>query len=408
MVAAITLPGEDATMPTQIVHEQIQAELERHVDARVDRASRARLALLVSGMIEAGSACPARIAAAVRKLGLSEAKTASLERQIRRIENDPELTASLCVHPFARAHLRWGCPKRLLLILDPTSQDERVVMLSAAVWYRGRALPLAWAVWPANTPLAGPRFWARVEALLKEVAGLLPAGVPVTWLADRAFGTPAFTDQVAAYGWHWVVRVQGQTRFVDQAEREACVRALVAGPGCRAKRRGWVFKKAGWREASVVAFWGRRHTTPLLLVSDLPAGWELIAFYRQRYPIEACFRDYKSSGWQWEKGQVVDLAHVERLLVGMALASWLVICAGAQEAAQALGATPTGQRRTLPYEGKRSLFTLGLQNFARWVEKLGESCWQLTDWDAPNWSHQLYFHHARAFVLPQLPSPVRP
>jgi hypothetical protein len=213
---------------------------------------------------------------------------------------------------------------------------------------------------------------------------------------------------VAAYGWHWVVRVQGQTRFVDQAEREACVRALVAGPGCRAKRRGWVFKKAGWREASVVAFWGRRHTTPLLLVSDLPAGWELIAFYRQRYPIEACFRDYKSSGWQWEKGQVVDLAHVERLLVGMALASWLVICAGAQEAAQALGATPTGQRRTLPYEGKRSLFTLGLQNFARWVEKLGESCWQLTDWDAPNWSHQLYFHHARAFVLPQLPSPVRP
>jgi hypothetical protein len=407
MVAAITLPGEDATMPAQIVHEQIKAELDRHLDARVDPASRERLALLVSGMIEASSACPARIAAAIRKLGLSEAKTDSLERQIRRIENDPELQASLCVHPFARAHLRWGKPKRLVLILDPTSQDERVVMLTAAVWYRGRALPVAWAVWPANTPLAGPGLWERVGALLAEVAGLLPVGVHVTWLADRAFGTPAFTDQVAAYGWHWLVRVQGQTRFSDLAEHEGSIRALVRGRGQRAKRRGWVFKKAGWREASVVAFWGQTHKAPLLLVSDLPASWELIALYRQRYPIEACFRDYKSAGWQWERGQVMDLTHIERLLVGMALATWLVICVGAREAAEALKVTPTGKRRTLPHVGKRSLFTLGLQNFARWVEQLGALCWQLTDWDAPNWSNQIYFHHAHAFVFPK-PDPVRP
>jgi hypothetical protein len=407
MVAAITLPGEDATMPAQIVHDQIKAELDRHVDAGVDPASRERLALLVSGMIEAESACPARIAAAIHKLGLRQAKTASLERQIRRMENDPELQASLCVHPFARAHLRWGKPKRLMLILDPTSQDERVVMLTAAVWYRGRALPVAWAAWPANTRLSGPGFWERVGALLADVAGLLPVGVPVTWLADRAFGTPAFTDQVAAYGWHWLVRVQGQTRFADQTGRQWRVRDLVSQPGRRAKRRGQVFKKAGWRQASVVAFWGRKHKAPLLLVSDLPPGWDLVAFYRQRYPIEAFFRDYKSAGWQWEKGQVVDLAHLERLLVGMALASWLVMCAGAREAAEALKATPTGKRRTLPYEGKRSLFTLGLQNFAHWVEQLGALCWQLTHWDATNWSDQIYFHHARAFVFPPIP-PVRP
>jgi hypothetical protein len=408
MVAVITLPGEDATMPAEIVHEQIKLELARHLDAGVDPASRERLALLVSGIIESGSACPARIAAAIRKLGLSGAKTESVERQIRRIENDPELTASLCVHPFARAHLRWGKPKRLLLIMDPSSQDKRVVMLTVAVWYRGRALPVAWACWPANTPLVGPRFWERVKGVLAEVASLLPVGVEVTWLADRAFGTPAFTDQVAAYGWHWLVRVQGQTHFLDRAGHEGCVRDLVSGPGRRAKRRGWVFKKAGWREASVVAFWGQTHTAPLLLVSDLPAGWDLIAIYRQRYAIEAMFRDYKSAGWQWEKGQVVVLAHLQRLLVGMALASWLVICAGTREADQALHRQPTGKRRTICYDGKRSLFTLGCQNFARWVEKLGALCWQLTDWHASNWSKQIYSHHAWAFVFPQLPAPVRP
>jgi hypothetical protein len=286
-----------------------------------------------------------------------------------------------------------------VLLLDPTSQDQRVVMLTAAVWYRGRALPLAWAAWPANTPLSGPGFWERVGALLTEVASLLPAGVPVTWLADRAFGTPAFTDQLAAYGWHWVVRVQGQTRYRDPAERERTLRELVSGPGDRAKGRGHVFKKHGWRAASVVAFWGRKFTTPLLLVSDGPPGWDVLALYRRRYAIETEFRDYKSSGWQWEKGQVVDLAHVERLLVGMALATWLVVCAGAQEAAEALQAEPTGKRRTRPYDGKRSLFTLGLQNFAHWVRHLGPLCWRLADWDAPNWSDQIYFHHAHAFVM---------
>jgi hypothetical protein len=399
MVVVISLPREATAMPSEIVHEQIVAELDRHLDVRVDRSSRERLALLVRGMIEAHSACPARIAAALRKLGVCQAKTASLERQIRRLENDPEVQASLCVHPFARAHLRWGRPKRLVLLLDPTSQDQRVVMLTAAVWYRGRALPLAWACWPANTPLSGPRFWQRVGALLKEVASLLPAGVPITWLADRAFGTPAFTDQVAAYGWHWVVRVQGQTRYRDQPGRERTLRELVNGPGSRAKGRGRVFKKHGWRHASVVAFWGRKFTAPLLLVSDLPPGWDLLALYRRRYAIETEFRDYKSSGWQWERGQVMDLAHVERLLVGMALATWLVVCAGAQEAAEALAASPTGKRRTLPHEGKRSLFTLGLQNFAHWVRQLGPLCWRLPDWDAPNWSDQIYFHHAHAFVM---------
>lgn len=203
------------------------------------------------------------------------------------------------------------------------------------------------------------------------------------------------------------MRVQGQTHFRDQAERECSVRDLVSCPGRRAKRRGRVFKKAGWREASVVAFWGQKHTTPLLLVSDLPPGWDLIDLYRHRYLIEAKFRDDKSAGWQWEKGQVVDLAHMQRLLVGMALASWLVICAGVQEAAETLAHPPTGKRRTIPFEGKRSLFYLGLENFDHWVEKLGARCWQLTDWDAPNWSKQLYFHHARAFVFPKT-APVRP
>lgn len=384
------------------VYHEIKRVLGQGLDRQmVDESSLERLTLLVLGIIQAGSASPARIAAALHQLGFSAATMASIERRIRRIENDPELSAATCVHPFARWRLALGKPRELLLLLDPTSQDERVVMVTAAVWYRGRALPLAWAVWPANAPLVGPPFWARIAALLAVVADLLPAGTLVTWVADRAFGSPAFTDLIAARGWQWLVRVQGQTRYQDQLGNEGQINRLLTRAGQRRKLRGRVFKKRGWREASVVAFWGVDHRTPLLLVSSLPPCWSLVHLYRRRFPIEALFRDYKSSGWQWERGQVADLEHVERLLVGMALATWLALCAGAEVAAELLAKPPTGQRRTLPPEGKRSLFTLGLHRLRAWIAGscLRPPLWLLRDWLAPNWRQQLCGHHARAFVF---------
>jgi hypothetical protein len=395
------------TIVYEQVYEQVYAELDRGLDPRVDRSSRERLALVVSGLIEARDAAPARIAAAIHKLGLSAARIESIERRVRRMENDPELDATGCVHPFARQQLARGGPKALVLILDATTQDERVVLLTAAVWYRGRALPLAWAAWPANTPLVGARFWERVAQLLAQVAPLLPGGVPVTWLADRAFGTPHFTDLLAPYGWHYVVRVQGQTRFQDRTGRVQTLRQWVARRGQRFKGQGQVFKKQGWRCASVVLAWGARHTGPVCLVSDLPPEWDLLRLYQKRYPIEGSFRDYKSHGWDWERGQVVELAHIERLLVAMALASWLVLLVGTQMAAECLRQSPTGRRHTCPYAAKRSLFTLGLQHFARYLTQTPAPIWQLSDWDARHWQAQLHQHHARAFVF-ALPTPVRP
>jgi len=361
---------------------------------------------LVLGIIKAEHASPARIAKALDQLGLTAATEESIERRVRRIENDPSLQAASCVHPLARNRLQLGRPQRLILIIDPTSQDERVVMLTVSVWYRGRALPLAWAIWPGQQPLTDAGFWERVATLLQIVAGLLPVGVPVIWLADRAFGSPAFTDLLVPYGWDYVVRVQDQTRFRDQRGQEFEIGALVSQPNRRTKRHGQVFKKRGWRWASVVAFWGQRHSSPLGLVTSLPPRWEVIALYRRRYPIEAMFRHYKSYGWQWERGQVTDLAHLERLLVGMALATWLVLLVGTQVAAELLAQPATGLRRTRPWVAKQSLFTLGLHRLACWLHgvTVRALAWTLADWDAPNWSAQISAHHARAFVFALPPS----
>lgn len=383
------------------LYTQIYHSLDSCIEGQVAATTRERLALLVLGMIEAKSASPAQIAQALHRLGMSQAKPESIERHIRRIENDPEITDVLCFHPFARQRLLWARQPELLLILDPTTQDDRVYLVTVGVWYRGRALPLAWLAWEANMPLKGERFWARIAQLLAIIAELLPRRLKITWLADRAFGTPEFTDMVVAYGWFYVVRVQGQTKCRDRQEREKQIQHLIHPIRRRGKMRGMTFKKRGWRINSVIAFWGKNHDSPLCLVSNLPLGWYLIRLYRRRYPIEATFRDYKSYGWQWERGQVVDLDHVKRLLVAMAFASWFAIIVGARFADKWLQESPSGRRRTVPWWGKRSLFTIGLHYLQRYImgNEVISLQWLLTDWTLLNWMEQIYFHHARTFVF---------
>ena len=383
------------------VYQEVRQVLKSFIDPSVEAYTLERLSLLVIGIIEAESASPARIAKALDCLGLTAGNAESIERRIRRTENDAQVAASLCVHPFARWRLRFGKPRRLHLIIDATTQDDRVMLLTVAVWYRGRSLPLAWRVWPANTALEAFDFWEQVALLLDEVAPLLPQRVPIIWLADRAFGTPAFTDLLGAKGWHYIVRVQGQTRYQDCLGRVRSLAEMVTSRGKRAKGHGQVFKKRGWRSASVVIHWGWRHQTPLCLVSDLPPDWLHLHWYRQRYALEATFRDYKSHGWHWEQGQVRDLDHLERLLVGMALATWMTLIVGAQVAQEHLTRKPSGKRRTRPWIAKFSLFSLGLDGWQKWL--VGSETFNLfrflSDWESPNWSTQIWQLHVRAFVF---------
>ncbi len=384
------------------VYQRIRETIAATVGEGVDASTVERLSLYVTGMLKAKNGSPAQVSKALKTLGLRHARAESLERQIRRMENDSEISAGTCFHPLARAYLSYGKPQALLLIVDPTLQEDRLVMLSLNVWYRGRTLPVAWSIWPANCSLEGEAgFWQRVEQLLDQVAKLLPKGVPITVVADRAFGTPAFTDLVAARGWDWVVRVQDQTLYQDRLGREGQIGKLVRFRNQRKKLRGQVFKKAGWREASVVVYWGRRHKKALCLVSSHKPDWQLLRTYRQRFPIEGTFRDYKSYGWRWEQGQVTKRDHMERLLVGMAIATWIALMTGTWRAILRLQQPTTGKRRTRPWEAKMSLFQLGLDELAQWfhLAELPFFIWGLTDWLAPNWSTQLTAYHAQAFLL---------
>ena len=263
------------------------------------RRTRQRLLFFILGLLLASSLVLRRIASTQAYLTPQTTCAASHERRLRRVLNDPLLTWERSYARVVRRLLARHRPRQWVIILDESGHTDRLRVLTAALWYRGRAIPLAWVSWPGQTRQT-TSYWTRCKEVLEQVATLLPSDAAVVVVADRAFGCPVFTDPLAQRGWDWLVRVQGQTRFRDQLGHVQPLRDQVNAAGQRWKGRGWLFKDAGWREASAIVLWGRAHREPLLLASSLSLSWDLIALYKKRAAIEALFRDWKTSGWQWE------------------------------------------------------------------------------------------------------------
>lgn len=363
------------------------------------RRTRQRLIFFIVGILLSSSLRLRRIACTQAYLTPQTCCAASHERRLRRVLNDPHLTWERSYARVLRRLLARHRPRQWVIIVDESGHTDHLRVLTAALWYRGRALPLAWVSWPGQTKQT-TSYWSRCEIVLSQVARVLPTGATVVVVADRAFGCPVFTDPVAARGWDWLVRVQGQTRFRSQLGHIQPLRQQVGAAGQRWKGRGALFKDAGWREASAVALWGRRHREPLLLASSLPLSWDLIALYKKRAAIEALFRDWKTSGWQWEASQVRDLEHQETLLLGLAFATLLTLVLGTAAADQERQTKPRGSLRR-SWAGTHSLFRLGREAFWQrlWQNMRRPICWELADLDGPNWSAASRAYHAPAGTI---------
>jgi hypothetical protein len=285
-----------------------------------------------------------------------ETTPAATQRRHERLLANDRLDPAAAWPQLARAALAgWaGGPIRLILDETPNRNDLRCLKLTLA--YRKRALPL-WSVCyaPGGQPGPMPRV---IRRLLGEAAACVPQGAEVTVLADRGLAWPQVVDACSRLGWHYVIRLQGQTRVRTADGRECAVAELAPRPGARWYGAARVFKKSGWRAARVAACWERGCAGPWLLVSDRPEGARLFRRYAQRTWTEESFKDEKSSGWHWQESRVRDPAHAARLVLLMALATYLALALGAR-------VIQAGLRRLLESTRQRmlSLFQIGV----RWL-----------------------------------------
>jgi len=286
----------------------------------------------------------------------TDATLASSQRRFERLLDNPRLRPRLAQRMLARALLQhWGgCT--ILLMLDETPKANDLRVLTIRVGYAHRALPIATVCYrPHALPQPMP---GLVRSLLRQVQSCLPAAAHVVLLADRGLCWPLLVDWCHAQGWHYVLRLQSQTkvRFADGSEQS--VRALAGRVGQRWLGEAELFKKAGWRGANVVATWERGQPQPWLLVTDQRASLRHCRTYGKRVWEEESFRDDKSAAFHWDKSQVNDPVHAARLLLVLALALVLATSQGSV-------VLKAGRRHELdPHRRRRlSVVQLGL----RWL-----------------------------------------
>jgi Transposase DDE domain len=319
------------------------------------------LAVFSVAMALAGHCHSGRLAAVAPA---SRARVLSRQRRWERLLGNRRLRPHEAMGMLARAAVPRvstgrGPRRRVVLILDetPGGTGGRLRCMKLSVAYRKRAVPIAFECYePHRPPVPMPELIWR---LLRRAGRSLPRDCRITLLADRGLCWPVVLDCCVGLGWHYVLRLQRDTRirFGDGTPKSAWQLARRRGarwfgPGVE------VFKKAGWREANVVATWEKGCREPWLLVSDLPATFMRCRNYCKRAWCEQLHRDEKSQGFNWQLSRVRDPSHAQRLVLVMALATLLCVSLGTQ-------VIKRGLRKMLEPISRRllSVFQLGL----RWL-----------------------------------------
>ncbi len=155
--------------------------------------------------------------------------------------------------------------------------------------------------------------------LLRQLRQWLPNDQTRLLLADRGLGTsPEWQERLTEMGWPYLLRVQRSTHIRLPNQKPQPLRRLV-GYGQSWSGRAQVFKKAGWQWKWVYLLWEVGYAEPWCLCSNQPDLSPLL--YACRYHHECGFRDLKSDGFQWQRSHVWLPAHVERLLLVLAVAT---------------------------------------------------------------------------------------
>lgn len=285
------------------------------------------LALYSYGVVMARQCSPNKVA---EKLGMM-GKVRSMKRRLERWLGNERLDWQSCCRTWSRFVLSQYVGERLILLVDETKLGQHLNVMVVGLAYRGCCIPLAfWCYRPDEWPMGQVQL---IEEMLCWIAEGVPDGVQPLLQAEalrrrsvRGIGTsPALIRVVEALGWHYLFRVQGQTRFQGPDGQSVALRDLVT-PSGQWTGRGKVFKKAGWLPAIAHVIWELPYLQAWCLVTNCPTISARL--YAQRYWQEASFRDLKSDGWQWQASRIFTPQHANLLVLVLAIAYAFILSLG--------------------------------------------------------------------------------
>jgi hypothetical protein len=257
-------------------------------------------------------------------------------------------------------------PPWVVVLVDQTTVDG-VEVVSAAIPFQGRAVPVAWVdfeyPWKTLTP---PSQNTMERYLLTWLGIAAPPAVRLILVFDRGYARVELIKDLN-HGRHPFI-IRARSKVIVQAPVRGRQQRLILGrlphrSGHPCRYRHVLYHSREAEPVDVVVYRERGLEQPWFLVvppdseSWLPTE-VIIQIYRQRMQIEHCFRDWKSHlGLRGLHLQVQKSERLLRLLMGFTLAYLILLLLGQDPFAQALR-TFFERRRHLPRHGTRKVLSV--------------------------------------------------
>lgn len=301
-------------MPTSPRYDTISVRLSQLLPALRPRL-RDPLACALVGISQAVSAHQRPIAASMPLVTKHQSKI----QRLRRLLDNPKLSAQSVYHPILRSALAGLKRQRVNLLLDRVVLSPHLNVLVVSLGFRRRSLPLTWRL----LSHAGSSTLDDQQAVLSAAATLLPTSVRITVHADSEFRSFALFCWLRAQGYHALLGIRGALLVSSDLQQ----------PGKRLEqwlphRDSVAYLNTVWiREdnagpVNVIAWWDKNDRNELIVygvMSSLPAQWQTYVYGKRRMWIETLFRDWQSGGFALGTSGLRDHERFSRLLVLISL-----------------------------------------------------------------------------------------
>ena len=284
------------------------------------------------------------------------AKKNSKAERLRRFLNNRHFRFRVWYKPVAESIIdqvtKHQQPIRLLV--DGSRVGNRHQLLMVAVWYRNRALPIAWT-WVRH--VKGHSSVRKQEALLAYVRTLIGAENEVILLGDSEFGSGKMVKTVESWRWRYVLRVKSHY-LLKEKEGESVWCSIKAAVNILLGQTKWLplvsYTQTHQVGTNLVATWAVGEKEPWYLVTNLESSSEAIRLYKKRMGIEEMFGDFKKNGFDLESSRLRYFMRLSRLTMCVAMLYVFIVAFGAD-------AVKRGYRHLVDRKKQRqlSIFRIG-------------------------------------------------
>jgi len=257
----------------------------------------------------------------------------SAVRRFERFVADPAVDAAALFEPFVLAmQASLGC-ETAYVILDCTQTGTQCRTLVAALAYHETVLPLAWQ------SLCGKKGHVKGEfqkALLTKIYPYLKQHQHVVVLGDAEYSNEPVISWLQSVHWDFVLHIKANclVRTTDDPAWQPVQELLETSQLGQGQVKHWeqaCFTQANrLADLTITIHWGAGEDEPLCLVSNLAASRQPHLIYERRFWIETLFGSYKSRGFGLARTHLTDPAHIDRLILAIAIATCITLGLGTQ------------------------------------------------------------------------------